>query len=101
MTSHTQDDHLHRRYGKRHQPQIIWNDHVEHMIAHRSQRAFWNEQVEHLSCHDRRSCAVSGEAEPAIRRGAHSRHGLSDRSQDDRPIIHCCGPIQSSHTGEA
>ncbi|MFI8527615.1 nitroreductase family protein [Promicromonospora sukumoe] len=42
----SRDDLLRRRYGSHDQPQgIIWNEQVEHLIGHRSQRAFLPDPV--------------------------------------------------------
>lgn len=39
------DDLLRRRYGSQHQPQILWNEQIELLLAHRSQRAFLPDPV--------------------------------------------------------
>jgi nitroreductase len=45
-TSTTRHDLLRRRYGSQRQPpELVWNQHVEHLLAHRSQRAFLPDAV--------------------------------------------------------
>ena len=44
-TSSTRDELLRRRYGRKHQPQIIWNEQIEHLLSHRSERAFLPDPV--------------------------------------------------------
>lgn len=41
----SREDILRRRYGRDHQPEILWNEQVEHLIAHHSQRAFLPQPV--------------------------------------------------------